>query len=687
VTAALAGTATVPAFVHRSVPSVCFLSRPPTPKPAGSIAVHAFNRQLQLSRRAPFCITPSGSGMPTSLLRRMTGRTWSLAGLGLLLAAALIAVGWLDYSITRREFSRLVRAQAAAVRDTVAAAARANRAASDDAESDLAERLLDNARLLAELDRVGRITPALLDDIAVRNRLFRLTVLGADGTREHATAPAGGPGRGQGGPGWFPGPGPGAAGEGHRAGRGGGPGGGAALGAGGPRFGGPQGLGGGPGLGAGPGTFELAERLITGGEAEALTTLHESRRATARLAAGVRRANGGAILVSIDATDVADLRRQSSLDRLLADIVGSSDEVAYIVFEQDEVRRAQGDLPPGDAPSVQAAAGAVTASAAERELVVNGRPVLDLRGPIDLGDGLADLRLGMRLDTLRQAERRTISRLAVSLTAAATLGVLAIGLVWLRRAYGTLSVEHAGAQEALRRRDRLAAMGELASTVAHEIRNPLNAIAMSARRLERECFEAGPMGAAPEPDRSEALALVQVISGEAQRINGKVQQFLEFARPPALARQETPLKPWLDDILGAVRPLAEARQVTLASGELPERDVLVDPDQLRQALDNLLRNAIEATPAGGIVHASAAWSSRELAIEVRDTGAGIAPEHLPRIFDLYFTTKAGGTGVGLAVTQQIVTAHGGRIDVESAPGQGTSMQVHVPLDITGANHA
>jgi two-component system sensor histidine kinase HydH len=113
---------------------------------------------------------------------------------------------------------------------------------------------------------------------------------------------------------------------------------------------------------------------------------------------------------------------------------------------------------------------------------------------------------------------------------------------------------------------------------------------------------------------------------------------------------------------------------------------LLDPEQLRQAVDNLLLNAIEATPEGGRVSVRAAASPTEWTIEVRDTGGGIDPADVPRIFDLYFTTKATGTGVGLAVTQQIVAGHGGTVEVESAPGAGTVMRVRVPV-VGEAAHA
>jgi len=157
-----------------------------------------------------------------------------------------------------------------------------------------------------------------------------------------------------------------------------------------------------------------------------------------------------------------------------------------------------------------------------------------------------------------------------------------------------------------------------------------------------------------------------------------VQQFLEFARPPALAPRPTALAAWIASIAESVGAFAGARRVNFVSQPVADAEVVVDPDQLRQAVDNLLRNAVEATPAGGTVSLAAHATSRELVIEVRDTGHGIAEDHVPRIFDLYFTTKPDGTGVGLAVTQQIVVSHGGRLDVDSAPGAGTSMRVVIP---------
>ena len=571
----------------------------------------------------------------------MSRRTALLTLFAAILAVALIAVGWWDYVSARNEFGVLVRAQATSVRDTIAAAARANRAAADEAQAALAERLLDNARLLVQLDGRAGLDAALLDEVASNNHLFRVTVVDAKGRREFFTGADGtGSERGQGGPGWKAG----------------------------------------AGLGGGPGAGILIERLVLGKEPEAVTDLHAGRRTgVGRLAAGVRRSGGGAIIISVDATDVLHLQQQASLERLLDDIVEHTEDVAYLVFEQGDVRRARGEVP----PDLTDESPAQRTVATERETVVDGRPVLEVTGPIPLaGAAPAHVHLGMRLDGARLAERRTLARLLASLGAATSIGVLALGLVWLYQRYGTLSLEHQHAQEALRRRDRLAAMGELASTVAHEIRNPLNAIAMSAQRLRRECLQSP--GAIADADRHDALDLVGVVESEARRINGKVQQFLDYARPPALDLRDVRVSEWLAQAVESVRPMAAARGVSVASSGADDLSVVIDAEQLRQALDNLLRNALDATQAGGVVTVNVAAGGTDWSVSVRDTGEGIPPEHLPRIFDLYFTTKADGTGVGLPVTQQIVVAHGGRLDVESTPGVGTTMRIVLPR---AARHA
>lgn len=561
----------------------------------------------------------------------------------LILAASAVALGlvglvWLDDRATRGELVGLLREQAHALRESVAAAARSNRAASSFAATQLGERLLDQARALAELDGQRRLSPAAIESVTERHPLFRVAVFAADGTREDQAAtvePAGEHGgRGPRG-GWARGAGEGA------------------------------GRGWGVGRGAGGGGA-LLRQILQEGKAEVVTGAHASRSGGERVAAGVKRPRGGAIVVTVDATEIAALEKPASLESLLAEITAGSPEIAYTVFEHAGARIAFGDAP-ADAP----------AAAGERALSVGNRPVLEFASDVPLAEAeTARLRLGMRLDNVRRVEQRMALRLFASVAAASALVAFAFGLAGLRRRYGTLSEKHARAEQALRRRDRLAAMGELASTVAHEVRNPLNAASMTAQRLKREF-----LGSVPEsgPERAELEELLSVMTSETQRIDRIVQQFLEYARPPRLAREVVDLVALLRDVGERASSLAEARGVRLDVDASGSGSARVDPAQLRQALDNLIRNAVDATPAGGRVSLAARREGAGHAIEVRDTGGGIAPDELPRIFDLYYTTKPDGTGVGLAVTQQIVTAHGGTIEADSRPGAGTAMTVHLPV--------
>jgi signal transduction histidine kinase len=168
------------------------------------------------------------------------------------------------------------------------------------------------------------------------------------------------------------------------------------------------------------------------------------------------------------------------------------------------------------------------------------------------------------------------------------------------------------------------------------------------------------------------------MAAETQRIDRIVQQFLDYARPPRLAPEACDLGALVSERVEGTRSLAASRGVALGADVARAGRVVVDPAQLGQALDNLVRNAIDATPSGGRVDVAARTAGTGAVIEVRDTGRGIEPDHLPRIFDLYFTTKADGTGVGLAVTQQIVSAHGGTIEVDSRPAAGTVFTVRLP---------
>ncbi len=206
----------------------------------------------------------------------------------------------------------------------------------------------------------------------------------------------------------------------------------------------------------------------------------------------------------------------------------------------------------------------------------------------------------------------------------------------------------------LEQRDRLTAMGSLAGGVAHEIRNPLNAISMIVQRFRREFT--------PTRDVAEYEHLAETMRSEVQRVNSIITQFLSFARPPRPVRVRADLVRVVAHSLDIVRSEAAARGVRLRhhapDGELP---VEVDTHRVTQALLNLYRNAFEAMEGGGTLSVEVSAPAR---IVVGDTGPGIAPELRARIFNLYYTTKPSGTGIGLSIVHQIITEHEGDLRVE-----------------------
>ena len=221
----------------------------------------------------------------------------------------------------------------------------------------------------------------------------------------------------------------------------------------------------------------------------------------------------------------------------------------------------------------------------------------------------------------------------------------------------------------MRRRDRLVSMGALASGVAHEVRNPLNAIALIVQRLERE-FE-------PPRDKEQYLKFIGVVRDEIDRVNRIVKQFLSLARPPALQPQEIELEDLLQKTIDVIAPRANLKGLGVERRIAPVGRIHADPEQLEQAILNLLSNAVEATEAGHI-RMIAQSVNGDVEVVVEDTGSGIPADDMERIFDLYFTTKQDGTGLGLSLVHRIVAEHGGRIDVHSQEGRGSSFTIRLP---------
>lgn len=215
---------------------------------------------------------------------------------------------------------------------------------------------------------------------------------------------------------------------------------------------------------------------------------------------------------------------------------------------------------------------------------------------------------------------------------------------------------------------RLAAIGTLASSLAHEIRNPLNAISLLLAQMERS------------RGSDEARAkMFDEMKSELGRLDRLVSDILDYARPVSLQKEAINLQVFLQSLTDFYKAILDERKIHLVLA-LPKGEIQIegDRDKLRQAFVNLIKNAIEAMPNGGQIEITLEVLDRGVRCILKDNGVGIDPKTKTRLYDLFFTTKEQGTGLGLSTVKKIIDAHGGKIDINSAPGRGTSIVIILP---------
>lgn len=253
-------------------------------------------------------------------------------------------------------------------------------------------------------------------------------------------------------------------------------------------------------------------------------------------------------------------------------------------------------------------------------------------------------------------------------------GVLADRERRQREELARLNEELEASFEQLKRADRLSAIGQLAASLAHEIRNPLASIEGASEVLESP--------ATSEDVRREFLGIVRK---ESRRLNRLLTNLLDFARPRRPEYQEVDIERLIDSVTSLLAPTAEKAGIQFRK-RLPERMPCVqsDPEQLKQVLLNITINAVQAMPEGGEITIGVEQTDGEALISIRDEGTGIPSEQLDKIFDPFFTTKDNGTGLGLSVAHQIITQHGGIITAQRNAARGTTFFIALPLQRRGS---
>jgi PAS domain S-box-containing protein len=225
----------------------------------------------------------------------------------------------------------------------------------------------------------------------------------------------------------------------------------------------------------------------------------------------------------------------------------------------------------------------------------------------------------------------------------------------------------------LRERDVLATMGSIAARLVHEIGNPLSGMLTTVQLLERQLTQNRPLS------KTKLISKVQRLETEIDRLKSLLEEFRSFSRPIKFDPQPTDLSSLISELLEIEAPQYTERGVTIMRELPPDLPlVYVDGDRLKQALLNLCRNAVEAMPEGGVLTLQGLKSLDRVILEVSDTGVGI-PDGID-VFELFKTTKPDGTGLGLPIVRQIISAHGGMINCHSRPGEGTTFRLTLPLN-------
>jgi signal transduction histidine kinase len=225
--------------------------------------------------------------------------------------------------------------------------------------------------------------------------------------------------------------------------------------------------------------------------------------------------------------------------------------------------------------------------------------------------------------------------------------------------------------------ERLAVVGTMAAQVAHEVRNPLGSITLNLDLISKEiALLAGGNGHLPE----EGSLLVKDMRAEVRRIQRVIEDYLQFARLPKVQRQPVDLNGFLDQKLGFLSSELERSNVRLSTHFDPALTTIhADAEQMWQTVLNLIRNSREAMPDGGELAIGTWRDGAQVQLRVSDTGKGMTEEQVKRVFEPFFTTKREGTGLGLALVQQIVTEYGGHVECKSASGKGSTFTIFLPL--------
>lgn len=310
-----------------------------------------------------------------------------------------------------------------------------------------------------------------------------------------------------------------------------------------------------------------------------------------------------------------------------------------------------------------------------RRITLGASELLEITVPVRLdGNIVGFARLGLNRESSDRILKENRNRMIISMIFIMVIGIPSMFALYRGQKRYSLRMEEMGKR--LHQAEKLSALGQLAAGVAHEIRNPLNAISMASQRIRREYY----------PDEEEKKKGFQYITGiiseEIKRLNRIVEEFVIFSRSRRLEFSNHSVTYVLERMVGLIREEANLRKIDIKTVWENSNSFIIpmDEDKLRQAFYNIFKNAMEAIPDRGTITISVEPSGKDMiSIKISDTGCGLTPDEIDHIFNPEYTTKEKGLGLGLAMAHEIIRGHGGEIHVESEVGSGTIFVVLLPV--------
>ena len=395
----------------------------------------------------------------------------------------------------------------------------------------------------------------------------------------------------------------------------------------------------------------------------------------------LRRKDGsGTVVIALDPDGLRFWGTKVSVEKALQELGGGQSQgLTYFMINDlhGKTLASAGVLPenwkPGDMPVAEMTTGA--RAVASRKVAYLGKPLLDIAMPVYLKNQVVGIaRMGLERESMERILRENGKNIFIFMVLTALIAFLSMWVLYMnqnRHLAGIVTMERR-----LEKAERLSALGQLAAGVAHEIRNPLNAISMASQRLKRDFVPAD------ERKEKDFQTITGVIRDEIRRLNGIIEEFLTFSRSRRLELREYPVTEVLQKIVNLLREETAGKGIVLETKWAEPSPVIpMDMDKLQQALLNFIKNAVESISDGGRVTITMTPERKDgIKIAIADTGCGMTEEEIERIFSPEYTTKEKGLGLGLPLSHEIIRGHGGEIRVTSQKDAGTTFEIILPVE-------